>query len=234
MSLINSKQYWNCTTWKFIRRYRCPNDKKLKTMVKRSIDQKLRSRNFDARHEKIETRAVVKSCKKICVALKEEEAFVTSGKKQGSVRRRINAVSGMRVMIVQKPTPKAAPPSEPPTRKTRICSASRKRSVRGRSQSGKFNRQPCKYFLKGTCTKSPCEIWHPPECQFYKSESGCKFGAECLFPHWKVEKQPNKRPKKELSKRKERRQGCCSYWRKLYLNWVVSRKTPSRQNFRKE
>ena len=40
-----------------------PNDQKLKTMVKRSIDQKLRLRNFDARHGKIETGAVVKSRK---------------------------------------------------------------------------------------------------------------------------------------------------------------------------
>ena len=40
-----------------------PNYQKLKTMVKRSIDQKLRLRNFDARHGKIETRAVVKSRK---------------------------------------------------------------------------------------------------------------------------------------------------------------------------
>ena len=38
-----------------------PNYQRLKTMVKRSIDQKLRLRNFDARHEKIETGAVVKS-----------------------------------------------------------------------------------------------------------------------------------------------------------------------------
>ena len=30
-------------------------------MVKRSIDQKLRLRNFDARHENIETGAVVKN-----------------------------------------------------------------------------------------------------------------------------------------------------------------------------
>ena len=42
-------------------------------------------------------------------------------------------------------------------------------------------------FLKGTCTKLPCDHWHPPECQFYKSETGCKFGAECSFPHWKDE-----------------------------------------------
>ena len=36
---------------------------KLKTMVKRSTDQKLRLRNFDVRHGRIETRAVVKSRK---------------------------------------------------------------------------------------------------------------------------------------------------------------------------
>ena len=38
-----------------------PNYQKMKTMVKRSIDQKLRLRNFDARHERIETGAVVTS-----------------------------------------------------------------------------------------------------------------------------------------------------------------------------
>ena len=42
-----------------------PNYQKLKTTVKRSIDQKLRLRNFDARHEKIESGAVVKSRKGI-------------------------------------------------------------------------------------------------------------------------------------------------------------------------
>ena len=40
-----------------------PNYQKLKTMVKRRMDQKLRLRNFDARHGKIETGAVVKSRK---------------------------------------------------------------------------------------------------------------------------------------------------------------------------
>ena len=36
-----------------------PNYQRLKTLVKRNVDQKLRLRYFDARHEKIET--VVKS-----------------------------------------------------------------------------------------------------------------------------------------------------------------------------
>ena len=39
------------------------DSQKLKTMVKRSTDQKLRLRNFDARNERIETGAVVKSRK---------------------------------------------------------------------------------------------------------------------------------------------------------------------------
>ena len=71
-----------------------------------------------------------------------------------------------------------------------------KKSLNGRSPSGKTNRQPCKNFFKSTCTELPCDYWHPPECQFLKSESGCKFGTECSFPQWKVEEQPKKRQKK--------------------------------------
>ena len=43
-----------------------PNYQKLKTMVKRSIDQKLRLQNFDARHGRIESGAVIKSRKGLC------------------------------------------------------------------------------------------------------------------------------------------------------------------------
>ena len=62
-------------------------------------------------------------------------------------------------------------------RKPRGGSASRKRSVRGRSQTGRILRQPCGYNLKGTCTRSLCEYWHSPESQFFKTESGCKAGT---------------------------------------------------------
>ena len=40
-----------------------PNHQKLKTMEKKSLDQKLRSRNSDARHGKIESKAVAESRK---------------------------------------------------------------------------------------------------------------------------------------------------------------------------
>ena len=43
-----------------------PNYQKLKTMVKRRKDQKLRLRSFDARHGRIETGAVVKNRKGFC------------------------------------------------------------------------------------------------------------------------------------------------------------------------
>ena len=46
--------------------------------------------------------------------------------------------------------------------------ASRTRSPRGKSPSGRMFRLPCKEHLKGTCTTSFCEKWHPPECLFYK------------------------------------------------------------------
>ena len=42
-----------------------PNYDKLKTMVERRKDQELRSRNFDARHGKIETGAVIKKRKEL-------------------------------------------------------------------------------------------------------------------------------------------------------------------------
>ena len=97
------------------------------------------------------------------------------------------------------PTPKAAPPSEQSM--TRGGSESR----RGRSQTDRILRQPCRYCLKGTCTRSLCEYWHLPESQFHKKESGCKAEDNCLFPHYKVEEQPSKKTKKsfELSKRKK-------------------------------
>ena len=83
-------------------------------------------------------------------------------------------------------------------------SVSRKRSIRGKSNLGMILRQPCRYYLKGTCTRSPCEYWHPPECQLYKTETGCKAGDKCMFPHYEVDEQPNKKTKKGYYSHKRR------------------------------
>ena len=78
--------------------------------------------------------------------------------------------------------------------------ASRTRSPTGKSPSGRMSRWPCKDYLKGTCTNSFCEKWHPPEYLFYKTKSGCRFGEKSSYAHRQVDEQPCKRSKKNDDK----------------------------------
>ena len=71
--------------------------------------------------------------------------------------------------------------------------ASRTRSPRRKSSSKRMSLWPCKEYFKGTCTNSFCEKWHPPECFFHKSESGCRYGEKCSCAHRQVDDQPSKR-----------------------------------------
>ena len=96
-----------------------PTYQKIKTMVKRSMDQKLRLRNFDARHGRNETVAVVKNRKGlsgiqrgkgICYQRKEEGQC--SKGDQCSFRHENNDRA-------QKPIVEAATPSEPSINDTR-------------------------------------------------------------------------------------------------------------------
>ena len=133
--------------------------------------------------------------------MKEEKVSVTSGKKKASVRKETVAVSATKPKIVRKNQNTLPPtPSEP----TSSRSVSRKRSIRGKSNHGSILRHPCRYYLKGTCTRTSCEYWHRPDCQFYKNETGCKAGDKCLFPHYKVDEQPNKSRKRATSKKQEK------------------------------
>ena len=78
-----------------------PNYQKLKTMVKRNIDQKLRLRNFDVRNEEIETEAVVTSRRRVS-GIERGIGICYQWKARGaSVREETNAVSDTRVMIVK-------------------------------------------------------------------------------------------------------------------------------------
>ena len=97
---------------------------------------------------------------------------------------------------------KSTQPNPSPSSSTRQNgrNASRTRSPRGKSPSGRMFRLPCKDHLKGTCTNSFCEKWHPPVCLFYKSENGFRFGEKCSYAHRQVEEQPSKRSKKNGDK----------------------------------
>ena len=58
-----------------------------------------------------------------------------------------------------------------------------------------LRRTPCKRIqkdhLRGTCNNSFFEKWHPPECLYYKTKSGCRFGRSA-FAHRQVDEQPTK------------------------------------------
>ena len=63
-----------------------------------------------------------------------------------------------------------------------------------------MSRWPCKDYLKGTCSNSFCEKWHPPECLFHKTKSGCRFGEKCSYAHRQVDEQSSKRSNKNDDK----------------------------------
>ena len=51
--------------------------------------------------------------------------------------------------------------------------------------------------LQGLPQSKKC---HPPECLFYKTKSGCRFGERCSYAHRQVDEQPTKRSKKNYDK----------------------------------
>ena len=69
----------------------------------------------------------------------------------------------------------------------------------GSSPSRRKRLKPRRNFLKGNSTKPSCDSWHPPVCQNYTNESGCKFGDMCQFKHAEVVSQPSKKPNNLMS-----------------------------------
>ena len=169
-----------------------PDFHRLKTMVKRSIEQEFTKQEFWAPElEIMRANAVVKNQR---TKQREQRTlgdcwqWKTNG---GSVSKGDNCSFRNDMNKRAKPTqPKPSPRSS--TRQNEK-NASRTRSPWGRSPSGKMARLPCKDHLKGTCTTPSCEKWHPPECLFYKSENGCRFGEKCSCAHQQVDEQPSKK-----------------------------------------
>ena len=162
-------------------------------MVKRGIEQEIRNKNSGARNGNYERNAVVKNPgTKHCVQRILGDCW--QWKANGQRSKGDNCSFRHDVNKRAKYTQPNPSPSSFMRQNER--NASRTRSPRGKSPSGTMSRLPCKDCLKGTCTKSFCEKWHPPECLFYKSENGCRFGEKCSHAHRQVEEQPSKRSKK--------------------------------------
>ena len=170
-----------------------PDYHRLKTMVKRSIEQDLRNRNFGARNGNYDRNAEVKNQgtkQRVQRILEDCWQWESNGQCSRGDNCSFRHDTNKRAKMTQ---PNPSPNSFMRQNKR---NALRTRSPRGKSPSGRMSRLSCKDYLKGTCTNSFCEKWHPPECLFYKTKSGCRFGEKCSFAHRQVDEQPTKRSKK--------------------------------------
>ena len=169
-----------------------PDYHRLKTTVKRSIEQDSRNKNFGSRIGNYETNAVVKN-----QGTKQRVQRILGDcwqwKTNGQCSKRDNC--SFRHDINKRAKTSQPNPSLSSSTRQNERNASRTGNPRGRSPSGKTVRWPCKDYLKGTCTNSFCEKWHPPECLFYKTKSGCRFGEKCSYAHRQIDEQPSKRSK---------------------------------------
>ena len=154
MSLLNSQPYQNCMTWKFTRRYRFLIVRKLKTMVKRSIDQNLRFRNLDARFERIDTGEVVTN-RRGQRGIERGQGVCYQWTAKGQCLSRDQCSFWHDEDNRAKPTPKTAPlqnhqHTEVEVRRGKVASEA---GVHLGSSVDSGYRD----FLKSICTKSPCD-----------------------------------------------------------------------------
>ena len=174
-----------------------PDYHRLKTMVKRSIEQEIRNKNFGSRNGNFEKNAVVKN-----QGTKQREQRTLGDCWQWNANGQCSKGDKCSFRHDINKRAKSTQPNPSPRYSTgqNGKNASRTRSPRGKSPNGRMSQLPCKDYLKGTCTNPFCEKWHPSECLFCKSENGCRFGEKCSYAHRQVEEQPSKRFKKNGDK----------------------------------
>ena len=174
-----------------------PDYHRLKTMVKRSIEQNLRLKNFEARNGNYERNALVKN-----PGTKQRVQRILGDCWQWKTHGQCSKGDNCSFRHDANKLAKSTQPNPSPRSSTQqsVKNASRTRSPRGKSPSGRMSRLPCKDYLKGTCTTPFCENWHPLECLFYKSEKGCSFGKKCPYAHRQVDEQLCQKSRRMVTK----------------------------------
>ena len=174
-----------------------PEYHRLKAMVKRSIEQEIRNKNFGARSGNFEKNAVVNNQgtkQRVQRILGDCWQWETNGQ----------CVKGNNCIFRHDMDKRGKSSPSNPSQKSFMQQSERKpsrtRSPRGKSPSGRMSRWPCKDYLKKPCNYSFCKKWHLPECLFYKNKNGCRFGEKCSFAHRQVDAQPTKWSKSKKDK----------------------------------
>ena len=192
---------------------------RLKTMVKRSMEQNLRVKNFEARNGNYERNAVVKNQR-----TKQREQRTLRDCWQWNANGQCSKGDNCSFRHDMNKRSKSTQSNPSPSSSTRQNerNASRTRGPRGKSPSGGVFRLPCKDYHKGTRTNSSVKkgILH----------NACSFGRRmdedlvksALIAHRQVEEQPSNRSKKNGDM-----QWLC--W-KLHANWVAYSRIWSRRS----
>ena len=151
---------------------------RLKTMVKRSIEQDIRNDNFGARSGNYEKNAVVKN-----QGIKQRGLRILGDFWQWEANGQCSKGDNCSFRLDVSERAKMTQPNPSPN--SFMQQSDRKNIENSKSQkkcpSGGMSRWSCNDFLRGTCNNSFCEKWHPPECLFYKTKSGCRFGEKCSY-----------------------------------------------------
>ena len=79
--------------------------------------------------------------------------------------------------------------------------ASKTRSPRGRSPSGRMFRCPCKDYFKGTSTNSFCEKMAPSRMRLLQDQEWLQIWRKCSYAQRQVEEQSSERSTKNGDKR---------------------------------
>ena len=174
-----------------------PDYHRLKTMVKRSIEQNLRMKNFEARNGNFETSAVVKN-----QGTKQREQRTLGDCWQWKANGQCSKGDSCSFRHDMNKRAKSTQPNPSPRSSTQqsVKNASRTRSPGGRSPSGKMARLPCKDYLKGTCTNSSVKSGILQSACSTSQKMDADLGEKCSYAHRQVDEQPSKRSEKNGDK----------------------------------
>ena len=154
-----------------------PDYHRLKTMGKRSIEQDIRNKNFGSRNGNLEKNVAVKN-----QGIKQCGQRVLGDCWQWEFNGQCSWGDNCSFHHDINKRGKLTQPNPHPSSFIRQNERNASKTWRPRgkkSPSGRMSRWICKDYFRGTCNNSFCEKWHPPECLFYKSESGFQFAEKC-------------------------------------------------------
>ena len=165
-------------------------------MVKRSIEQEIRNKNFGIRIGNVEKNAVVKNQgtkQRVRRILGDCWQWETNGQcvkgDNCSFRHDMNKRG--------KSSPSNPSPNSFMRQNER--KPSRTRSPRGKSPSGRMSRWPCKDYLRELAITHFVKM-APSRMLALQDQECCRFGEKCSFAHRQVDEQPTKRSKKNDDK----------------------------------